>query len=493
MVLSEIEKKIKALEKSAQTLEPEAETRKSYQEVFSNYAEEFYSTINLQKAYLKHSEETINAIINSSLSEKPEDLESIVRLIENSIVPPGLNTVSGTHFGYIPGGGIYTSALGDFLSAITNRYSGVFYASPGAVALETKLINWMANLLGFTGNAGGFLSSGGSMANLTAVYSAREHANLVSSDIPKTVVYLSEQTHHCVKKALKICGLKECIKRYVPLNKQFQMIDTELKKMVLSDKNEGLKPWMLVASGGTTDLGIIDPLEKLGHVADEFNIWFHVDAAYGGFFMLTEQGREKLKGISLADSVVLDPHKGLFLPYGSGALIVKNLNTLIKSNAYSASYMQDIEDNHMDLYSPAEVSPELSKHSRGFRMWLPLKIHGVEAFRSALNEKLLLTQYLWNWLKSIPSMLVSHKPELTTILFRWEPNLSNLIKSVSSHDELNKQIRDMLVDRGNIFLSTTHIRNHYWLRLTILSVRTHLKEIRVFQRELSVLIEEFSN
>ncbi len=493
MTRSKIEKELLALKENAESLEPAGDKRKMYLDAFKSYAEKFYSSINSQKAYVQHSKEDISKILNSHLQEESGELDDILELIDENVIPPGLNPVSGKHFGYIPGGGIFSSALGDYLSALTNRYSGVFYASPGAVALENRLIRWMAELIGYTGNYGGYLSSGGSMANLTAIYSAREAANITSKDIPDTVVYLSDQTHHCVAKALKICGLQECIKRYVPLNNQFQMKEEELREMILSDLDDGLNPWMIVASAGTTDLGVIDPIKQIGEIAKEFNIWYHVDAAYGGFFLLTEMVKKRLEGISQADSVVLDPHKGLFLPYGTGALIVKDIQTLIKSNEYSANYMQDTKATTDKLYSPAEVSPELSRHFRGLRMWLPLKLHGIDAFRNALNEKLLLTEYLWNWLRDIPNMAVSNKPDLTTILFRWEPDKTTLKSSAQNlnYDELNQKIHKALLSKGDVFFSTTRIEDKHWLRLTVLSVRTHLDEVKAFQKELMGCLKQF--
>ncbi len=482
-----MEHRIRDLQEKSCSLETTPEEQRKINKAGTNFSENFYSSLQSQKAYQKHDSKTVQEILEESLSEEGEDINKVLGFVESKVLSRGLNPASGNHFGYIPGGGLFTSAAGDYIAAVTNRYAGVFFASPGAVAVENRLIQWMAEMIGYPKEAGGYLSSGGSMANLTAVHAAREKAGFKASDISNTVVYLSEQTHHCVERALKICGLSECKIRFVPLDQKFRMKTDELEKTINEDKSNGLNPWLIVASAGTTDLGAIDPLEEIGNIAHRQKIWYHVDAAYGGFFLLTEEGKEKLKGISMADSVVLDPHKGLFLPYGSGALVVKNVDHLIKAYHFEANYMQDAAAER-SLYSPAEVSPELSKHFRGLRLWFPLKLHGIQAFRSALQEKLLLTRYAWEKLKEVEDIEVSPEPELTTFTFRWKPtwNLQNV-------DQVNRELHQSILEEGKVFLSTTQIKGKFWFRLTVLSVRTHLEETDRFLKILHRNMEKIES
>lgn len=470
--------RIITLQEQSRSLEPDQGERAQVTGSSIEYGEEFLESLNQQKAY-QIFEESVHELLNDPLEEESTEIEKVLKTIKNDIVTPGLNPASGTHFGYIPGGGLFSSAVGDYLAALTNRYVGVYYSSPGGVALETRLVNWMAELIGYDEKAGGYLSSGGSMANLTAVVTAREQAGLHSRDYEKAVVYVTDQTHHCVDKAINIAGMYDCQKRYIPLDDHSKMRVGELEKAIESDRQQGLIPWMIVASAGTTDTGAIDPLEEIGKVAASNNIWYHVDAAYGGFFLLTEEGKQKLEGIDRADSVVLDPHKGLFLPYGTGALVVKDVEKLAEAHRYEANYMQDTKVES-GIYSPADISPELSKHFRGLRMWLPLKLHGVKAFRSALDEKLLLTRYTWQKLRDMDDFEVEAEPELTVFTFRWAP------KTNANLDALNQKLHKYLVEDGRIFLSTTRIEDEFRFRFALLSVRSHLREIELF---LSVLKE----
>ena len=278
----------------------------------------------------------------------------------------------------------------------------------------------MADLIGYGETAGGYLASGGSMANLTAVVTARDSSGLTSNLYPESVVYLTRQTHHCLDRALNIAGLGTCQRRYIEMDERFRMKLESLSKQLRKDVQAGLTPFMIVASAGSTDTGAVDPMTKIGQIAKKNNISFHVDAAYGGFFLLTQEGKKPLKGIELSDSVVLDPHKGLFLPYGIGALIVKEVGKLAEAHRYSANYMQGHQINDY-VASPTDVSPELSKHFRAMRIWLPLKLHGLKAFRSALHEKILLGRYLWEQIGQIRDIKTGPAPQLNIFMFRWKP------------------------------------------------------------------------
>ena len=461
---------IKAYENEARTLEPNAEERLAIRDAIVNYTENFLENINdLEKSPAFQVHDTGIDLINQPISDNPIGLDKAIELVAKNVDKEGLNPASGGHFGYIPGGGIYTSSLGDYWADITNRYAGVFFANAGAVRMENHLINWMKGLIAYPESALGNLASGGSIANLTAIVAARDAADIKARDIDRHVIYMSPQTHHCIDKAIKIAGLKECRKRNINLDSQFRIDPDDLAAKITQDIADGYKPWLLIGSAGTTDTGAVDPLDEMAEIARSHNMWFHVDAAYGGFFMLTDHGKQKFKGIEKSDSLVMDPHKGLFLPYGLGVVLVKDGKRLRESFAYEASYMQDTA-NLADEISPADVSPELTKPFRGLRVWLPLMIHGLQPFRATLEEKLLLTRYLYQELKTFPEVELGPEPELTVITFRFIP-------SKGGADDFNKAIAKKIHEDGRVFLSTTTINQAYTLRFAILSFRAHLENV----------------
>jgi aromatic-L-amino-acid decarboxylase len=357
-----MEDRIKALEQIALELEPATAARKETRNAVIRYTEEFLKHINTHKTFHPDTDKG-KGLLGSPISEEPLPVASAIDLLRLHVDKPGLNPASPAYLGYIPGGGLYYSALGDYMADVLNRYAGFFFASPGAVRLENMLLRWMGNLIGYPPTAAGNLSSGGSIANLSAIVTARDSKQIKARDIEKGVIYFTEHAHHCIGKAIRIAGLGESVLRHVPLDDQYRMDSKALEAIIQTDRANGLNPWLVIASAGTTDSGAIDPLEEIGKIAKQYGLWYHIDAAYGGFFVLCDEGKHNLKGMDQSDSIVMDPHKGLFLPYGLGVVLVKQAIDLRRSHQYTASYMQDggLEENEEE--SPADLSPELSKHS----------------------------------------------------------------------------------------------------------------------------------
>jgi glutamate/tyrosine decarboxylase-like PLP-dependent enzyme len=339
----------------------------------------------------------------------------------------------------------------------------------------------MARLVGYPEGSGGNHTSGGSIANLIAIVTARDERGIQATEVSRAVVYLSEHVHHCIQKALRIAGMGECVVRYVPLDERYRMMPAALDQMIAEDKAAGLTPWMVIASAGTTDVGAIDPLDEIGRIAGTHDLWYHIDAAYGGFFALVEECRPKLKGMELSDSIVLDPHKGLFLPYGSGAVLVKDKGALVRSHRYTAAYMQDtVAEESLEASSPADMSPELSKHFRGLRLWLPLMLHGVEPFRAALEEKLLLTRYFYEEVQKL-GYEVGPEPELSVATYLYVPETGDA-------NAFNERLVEEIHRDGRIFISSTMLGDRFVLRLAVLAFRTHLETIDLYLEILSQVV-----
>ncbi len=408
-------------------------------------------------------------LLELGLPEEPVALERVLDLVAREIDGPGLQPASGGHLGYIPGGGIYPGALGDYLAAVTNRYAGVRYAGPGAVALENLLLRWLRDELGLPASAHGTLTSGGSIATLVAFVAARDARGVRAREVERSVVYVTAQAHHCVVKSLAIAGLGECVRRVVPTDARFRMDPLALARLVGADRAAGLVPFLLVATAGTTDTGAVDPLDALADVAAGEGLWLHVDGAYGGAFALVPELRARLSGIERADSLVVDPHKGLFLPYGTGAVLVREARHLAPSHAHRGAYLQDVLDLE-DEPSPADLSPELTRHFRGLRMWMPLLLFGLGSFRAALHEKHLLAR-LFHARAARLGFEVGPEPDLSVALFRYVP------RDGSDQDAFNRHLLAAVLEDGRVFLSSTTIGGVFWLRVAILCFRTHRERV----------------
>ena len=450
---------IEALQKISQELDPTFEEREKLNEQVREFANHFMENLESYPAYVK-GEPSIEKL---TIKSGKKNLKELLADFNSEVVLKGIKPASGKHLGYVPGGGIYTAALADFLASVTNEYAGMYYASPGAVAIENETLNWMKSIFGFPKDAVGNLTSGGSIANLIALTAARDKHKIKNEKITKSVLYLSPQTHHCIHKALRIIGLEDMKVQLLELDTLHKIDTLKLSEKIKEDISNGLKPFMVIATAGTTDTGAIDSLDEIGEIAKNHNLWYHIDAAYGGFFILSESKKNLFKGIEMADSLVVDPHKGLFLPYGIGAVLIKDKKAVFHSHHYTADYMQDANSVNSQL-NPSDVSPELTKHFRGLRLWLPLQIHGIEPFIASFDEKLLLTTYFRNQLVEL-GFKVGPKPDLTISYF-WYPSKE------LNENEFNEKLIEFIHINGDVFLSTTKIKGKFVIRMAILSIRT---------------------
>jgi aromatic-L-amino-acid decarboxylase len=417
---------------------------------------------------LDHSLHVID-MLSESPPEEGADFEPILDFLMNKAIPASITHPHPAFMGYIPGGGLYPSAVADFIAAATNRYVGVSFAAPVLACLERSVLDWFSQWMEYPDSARGILTSGGSLANFSAIVTARKH--LIGDDLSKGIVYMSDQTHHCVPKVANLAGIQEKNIRMLGVDENYRAIPEYFADAIDEDTQRGLKPFLLVGNAGTTNTGAVDPLTELGEVARRFGLWYHLDAAYGGFFNLCEEGRKVLGGIGSSDSVVLDPHKGLFIPYGTGSLLVKDGELLRKAHVMSADYIQD-HPVPEDEWDTADYSPELSRSFRGLRVWLPLKLFGVRAFRENLAEKLRLTQWIYERLVEEPGFECLSHPQLSAFAFRYLPKKGDT-------DAFNQELLKAIVASKKLYLSSTRLDGKFVIRLCILGFRTHMKEVEM--------------
>jgi len=456
----------------------------------------------------KNWNELIEELVNSSISNKetgpafrniPEDkpvveqdfeiqktagdMQSSLTQLFDKIVSYGVQMGNAKNLSYIPGSENYLSAVGDYLGAVINPYTGVTITNPGATAMQQALLKWLGNFLGYSGEFGGDITSGGSIANLTAIVTARDAFKIQPEDIKKTTVYYSAHAHHSVTKALHIAGMQYCQQRSISCNDDFSINLTELNNAILQDKKEGLKPWLIVGNAGTTDTGTVDDMHGMADSAAEHNCWFHVDGAYGAAFALCDLGKQQLAGIERADSIVIDPHKSLFLSYGCGVVLVKNGEALTRAHQFAGNYMRDkgVDESH----SPASNSIELTRPFRALRMWLPLSVLGTEPFRANLEEKMLLAQYAHEKLRKIKNLWLGPAPQLSIVVFRYDSG--NTVRD----NEINQTLIDEILAEGDFCLSTTVLNDMVVHRLAILATRTNRETIddfiEMFERKITAL------
>ena len=440
----------------ATPLEPDKREREALNEAILDYLDEWYE----RAATMPASGVDLDPLLAAKLARPPnEEGRSLGEILEDlqDAGQSGVLHPSGGHLSYIPNGGLYTAALAELLAAGLNRYTGVAAAAPGMSAIEHGVVSWMTSLFGLGEKASGLMLSGGSLANFTAIVAAR--TSKLGDDLTRGVLYLTSHTHHSVAKAARLAGFRNDQIRVVAVDDDLRMDPEALSAAIAEDRQAGRLPFLVVGSAGTTDTGTVDPLSEIGEICATNELWLHVDGAYGGFFQLTDRGRSRLAGIERADSISVDPHKGLSVPFGNGALLVRDESYLIDANQGRGAYLL-AEDSHSGLRDIASLGPELSRPFRGLQVWLPLHLHGVAPFREALDLALDLAESAYDRLAGVEGVETPWRPDLSIVAFRF------------LDDDQGRAAMEAINRERVVHVSPTVVNNRFVLRFAILNRRT---------------------
>lgn len=443
------------------SLEPDGPTRAQLTELVTAFLDRWYEAADTMDAHGGDPDPETMERLRRPPDEEGRPLEAILDDLAEA-GRSGIFHPSGGHLSYIPNAGLYSAALAEFLAAGLNRFTGVTNAAPGMVAIEKGVVDWLCDLFDLGPDSAGLLLSGGSLANFTGIVAARD--THLGDDLDRGILYLTERTHHAVAKAAHLAGFRADQIVSVEIDSDLRMDPESLRRRVVDDRSRGRHPFVVVASAGTTDTGTVDPLDQIAEVASTEGLWLHVDAAYGGFFRLTERGRRVLKGIERADSIALDPHKGLSIPFGVGAVVVRDEQALVEAHEGRGAYL-DEHDTYMGMRDLASLGPELSRPFRGLAVWLPLQLHGVAPFTEALDLTLDLAEGAYERLRRMEGVDALWRPDLSIVAFRFDD------------DEVGRAALEAVNRDRVVHLSPTSIDGRFVLRLAILNRRTTVDHV----------------
>lgn len=424
--------------------------------------------------------------LRESLPESGTPAEELLDLLFQKVIPKGFNTAGPGYLAYIPGGGVPHAAVADLIADATNRYVGVFAAAPGLAQIETNVVNWFCQIVGYPETSRGILTTGGSLANFSALVTARRER--LPENFLSGTIYASDQVHHSIQKAAMLAGFPEKNVREIPSDERFRIRIDDLVRAISEDRSAGRTPFFLVGNAGSVNTGAVDDLAALADIARKEKLWLHVDGAYGGFFLLTERGRRAMAGVERSDSIVLDPHKSLFLPYGVGSLLVRDGETLKRAHALTAAYLPSMQEDP-DLVDFNQISPELSRGWRGLRAWLPIKMHGIAPFRANLEEKLDLARWATEELRGVPGVEILAEPQLSIVAFRLvRPGVGT-----EALNRLNRELLERINTKRRIYLTGTMLGDRFAIRICVLSFRTHLERMKDGMGDIRESIRQMSS
>jgi aromatic-L-amino-acid/L-tryptophan decarboxylase len=401
--------------------------------------------------------------------ERGVPLEELLDPLFQEWIPRSFNTAGPGYLAFIPAGGLFPAALADLIADSTNRYTGVWRAAPALVQLEANVLDWFRDWMGFPPTARGLFTTGGSMSIFNAIVCARERQ--LGAEIRSGVIYASTQAHASVAKSARLAGIMPDRVRTVSVDEQFRMRIEALGEAIDADRRAGLRPFLVVSTAGTTNTGAVDPLDAIADLCAHAGLWHHVDGAYGAFFHLVEPLRPILAGLARADSLTLDPHKGLFLPYGTGALLVRDGSILRAVHGVNAGYLPPAAD--VEFYDPAQYGPELSRGFPGLRVWLTIKTFGAARLRAAIAEKRALAVAAAARLARVPGIALVAPPQLSLFAFRLEPPGA----SPTAQDEATRRLLERVNARGQVMLTGCTVDERFLARVCVLSFRTRRRHV----------------
>jgi aromatic-L-amino-acid decarboxylase len=416
----------------------------------------------------------------------PDHGTSLAPLLDalfRDVIPRSFTAPGPGYLAYIPGGGVYPAALADFITNTVNRYTGVWQAAPALVQLEANALDWLRDWMDFPVDTRGLFTSGGSMATFNAIVCARERH--LGADIRRGVLYTSDQAHHSVLKSAKLAGVMPDRVRAIESDGSFRMRVDLLRDAIAADRRAGLTPFAVVSSAGTTNTGAVDPLDAVADLCSAESLWHHVDGAYGAFFYLCDELRPALRGLPRADSLTLDPHKGMFLPYGTGALLVRDGAALRAAHEATAAYLPAMPHPE-DFYDPSQHGPELSRGFPGLRVWLSVKLYGAAAFRDAIAEKRALTLDAFRRIAALPGIVVDAAPELSLFAFHvTRPGATR-----ADEDAMTRALMEQITKRGRVMVTGCATHGRYLGRVCVLSFRTHQPQIDALVDDAAAVLGE---
>lgn len=418
---------------------------------------------------------------DGKLPERGAPAQSLVEEAAGLLFDHSLFNGHPRFWGYITSSAAPIGALADFLAGAVNQNTGAFILSPLATEIEAQTIRWIADLLGYPRTCGGVLVSGGNMANFVGFLAGRQakvnwdlKREGLSASRPRPMVYVSQETHTWIHKASELFGMGDDSVRWIETDAKQQMKMDALEKQIIADRAEGLLPIMVVGAAGTVGVGAVDPLPEIAALCKKYDLWFHVDGAYGAPAACLPEASAQLKGLSEADSVALDPHKWLYSPLEAGCTLVRDQQHMIDAFSHHPDYynfegkQEDPPNNYLDFGL---------QNSRGFRalkVWLGMRQAGREGHVQMIRDDIALSQALFRAVDAHPE-LQAVTQNLSIATFRFVPQ--NLAGDEAYLNKLNEELVSRLQASGETFVSNAVVDGKYLLRACIVNFRTTLSDI----------------
>ena len=432
----------------------------------------------------------IYRLFDEPLPNTPISLQEIQKVLEEKLIPYCTHVNHPGYMGLITPSPNPAGIVGDFLAAALNQNLGSYTIGPSATAMELRVIRWLNDLIGYDSNAGGNLTSGGMMANFIGLKLARDcsSGDTIQYEGVKTkwAVYVSEERHVSIDKAVDAIGIGRNNLRVIPTDENYQVRIDALEEAIEKDKKDGIRLSCIVGLGGTTNLGAVDDLEALHKISVRENGWFHVDAAYGGGMLLSQENKGILKGLELADSVTIDPHKWFYAPLDCGAILVKDHDQLTRSFGIQHAYLTDQNEKRNERYQFYVHGFEQSKKFRSLKVWMSFQHYGKDEMGRWVDKNISQAFHLHQLACDDPDFESALKPEMSAVCIRYKgEGLTN-----EQLSKLHIQVAERIEKVGEYWFATTVLKGKTWFRINPVNLNTTIETMDALFKTLEVYCRE---
>jgi len=448
------------------------ETHRKAGRLLGELLADYEETLSDRRVFPSVDRAAMRKILEEPLPEEGRTIEELFQEFQSVIIPNSTHAAHPRFLPYVQPSPNGISTFADALASTLNQNCNLWTLSPAANAIEQRVISWFCELFSFPKGSGGIITSGGSMANLTALAIARDTClGSVARDeglqgrTSPLILYASEEAHSSVDKAAVILGLGLNHVRHIPCDKQFRIRIDLLKKAVSQDRHAGFSPFCVVGSAGTVTTGAIDPLDALADFCEEEHLWLHVDGAYGALAILSDRMREQFLPAGRADSLSLDPHKMLFNPLEAGCVLVRDAADMRSTYSFAPSYLSMVPDP--DFLDYAEYGPQLSRSFKALKVWWSLRAYGRRAYAKAIDNLFALATYMEERIHGEPTLEMMAPVTLTAVCFRCR----------TLDDSGNEKVLSRLVSEGIAFLGKARVNGKFCLRACFLNLRTTMEDV----------------
>src|SRR6201987_5804109 len=449
-----------------------------------------HRVVDLLSDYFEHIEEKrvfpdvepgfLASLFEEPLPEDSISAEQVLNEIQEKLLPYCTHVGHPGYMGLITPSPNPVGVIADFICSALNQNIGAYSIGPAGVAMERRTVRWLTDLVGYSPEAGGNLTSGGMMANFIGLKLARDWASGDRAQHDglqdRWAVYTSEERHVSVDKAVDAVGLGRTALRALPTDAEFRVRLDALESAIEEDKRQNIRPMCIVGIFGTTNTGAVDPIRELREIADRESMWLHADAAYGGGMLLSNEYPFRDRGLELADSVTIDPHKWFYAPLDAGALLVKDEKRLTASFGMKPSYLTDELDQANERYQYYVHGFEQSRRFRSLKVWMSFKRYGARQIGEWVDNNVRQAKHLYRVVEADAEFEPASKPPMSAICIRYKNPAFNETESKELHAEVAKRVEQS----GRFWISTTELKGKSWFRINPVNFRTrkeHMDEL----------------